>query len=281
MARCRHCWQSGHNRRTCPSLTEQMKYRADRMIESGQSDHWMVKQYQDRISPKGKKISQQTCGYCEGKGHTRRKCDVLQSDMEWFAKHHNNHVRLAHDYIVTSYIGIGSLFKVGDRVYDRDTGEYSRKNIMHVLTGFHVNTEIIRGNMRIWATLTNPINGEERSINIRDYIKDPKHSESYWSPSVLVSAETQVIPSDWVFNQSVTVESLGTHPHFIRSGQKRNDVRDWDFRERSSAIETIQLYENATGNWEQNRVAEAKKTLEKYTVKHNRAKIFKDFKSEE
>ena len=281
MARCRYCWQSGHNRRTCPTLTESMKNRADRMIESGQPDHWMVKQYQDRIAPKGKKASQQTCGYCEKMGHTRRKCDVLQSDMEWFAKHHNDHVRLAHDYIVTSYIGIGSLFKVGDRVYNPDTGKYSQKNIMYVLTGFHVNAELIRNNMKIWATLTNPINGEEKFINIRDYIKNPKHSESYWSPMALVSAETQVIPSDWVFNQSVTVESLKSHTSFCRTGRKGDDVRDWELRERSSAIEMIQLYENATGNWEQNRVAEAKKILEMYTVEHNRAKIFKDFKSDE
>jgi hypothetical protein len=111
MARCRHCWQEGHNQRTCPDLTKRMKYNAERMIEMGQPEHWLVKKYQDRIAPKGKKVSQQTCGYCEEKGHTRRKCDVLEKDKEWFAKHHNDHVRLAHDYITNSPIGIGSLFK--------------------------------------------------------------------------------------------------------------------------------------------------------------------------
>ena len=58
MARCRYCWQDGHNRRTCPTLTERMKVRAENMIENGYPDHYMVKEYQDRIAPKGKKVSQ-------------------------------------------------------------------------------------------------------------------------------------------------------------------------------------------------------------------------------
>ena len=278
MTRCRYCYQTGHNQRTCPTKTERMKNRAEAMIAEGHPDHWMVKEYQDRIAPKGKKASQQTCGYCEERGHTRRKCDLLQKDKEWFAKHHNDHVRLAHDYIVTSPIGIGSLFKYKTRRYDYDSGEYLWFTNMYVLTGFYCHKHVVRGNMTIYATLTNPTSGEEYSISLRDYVINPKYGEDYSSSMVLLSPEAQVIPSDWVFNQSVTVESLGTHPHFTRSGRKNDDTRDWAYRERDRALLLVEKYKEEPDD-RYNHLARAKEMLKTYTVEHNRAKIFEDFKS--
>ena len=280
MARCRYCWQEGHNRRTCPVLTERMKNRAENMIEQGYPDHYFIKEYQDRIAPKGKRVSQQTCGYCEEKGHTRRKCDVLQKDKEWFAKHHNDHVRLAHDYIVTSPVGIGSLFKYKRRKYDYSSGEYYGVTSMYVLTGFECHKKIVRGNMRIYAILTDPTSGDTHTINLRDYVVNPKYGEDYSSSMTLISPEAQVVPSDWVFNQSTTVDALANHPHFRRSGRKREDCREYVFNDRDRAIRLVEQYKDNTDD-RYNHLARAKEQLEQYTVEYNRANIFKDFKSEE
>ena len=73
--RCSYCHKRGHNRRTCPDLTQRMKARADIDIAAGHTDSYSIREYQARIAPKGKKKSQQTCGYCGEMGHTRRTCD--------------------------------------------------------------------------------------------------------------------------------------------------------------------------------------------------------------
>ena len=258
MAHCRYCWTGGHNRRTCPALTERMKQRAESAIEQGYPDHDFVKEYQERIAPKGKKKSQQTCGYCEEKGHTRRKCDVLQKDKEWFAKHHNEHVRLAHDYIVSSPIGIGSLFKRKIRRYDYSNGEYKCTTGICILTGFEYKKRVVSGNMFIYAILTDPASGCIIPIDLRNYVINPEYGQQYSSGTTLFSRDTQTIPSDWVFNQSVTVDTLASHPYFCRIGHKREDLRSGLFRDRDQA---------------------STKILERYTVAYNRVNIFEDFKS--
>ena len=56
--RCSYCHKRGHNRRTCPDLTMRMKVRADADIAAGHTDSYYIRQYQERIAPKGKKKSQ-------------------------------------------------------------------------------------------------------------------------------------------------------------------------------------------------------------------------------
>jgi hypothetical protein len=280
MAHCRYCHQTGHNRRTCPTLTERMKVRAEQVIAAGHPDHYFVKEYQERIAPKGKKASQQTCGYCEEKGHTRRKCDVLQKDKEWFAKHHNDHVRLAHDYIVNSPVGIGSLFKYKSERYDYQKCKYIYSNSMYILTEFNVYKNIVNDNMRIHATLTDPTSGHNHIVNLRDYVRYTNGGG--YSSIILVSPEAQMVPSDWVFNQSTTVDALANHPHFRRSGRKSDDKRDWTFRERDRSMQIVEKYNGESSNaYHLSMLESAKKNLERYTVEYSRAKIFKDFKSEE
>ena len=135
MSRCRYCYQTGHNQRTCPKKTAALKKRHDFSIEAGETDSYWIRQYQERIAP-GKKASQQTCGYCHERGHTRRKCEALKGDMDWFVQHHNEHVRVAHDYIVNSPVGLGSLFRQKTKDYDYNTSSYVNINTLLVLTDF-------------------------------------------------------------------------------------------------------------------------------------------------
>ena len=66
--RCSYCHEVGHNVTTCPKKTQRMKEAHDYWIEQGHPDAWAVKQYKERIAPKKRN---QTCGYCEERGHTR------------------------------------------------------------------------------------------------------------------------------------------------------------------------------------------------------------------
>ncbi len=157
--RCSHCHQRGHNKRTCPVLTKQMKVRHDIDIEAGHTDTWAIQEYRDRISPKGTKKGTQQCGYCGDYGHTRRKCEMLRKDKEWFVVQHNAHLRVAHDYIVSSPVGIGSLFRWKKQEYNYNTGEYDTSHEMLVLTGFSVAPVVKQDGFAIHATLQCPSTG--------------------------------------------------------------------------------------------------------------------------
>ena len=279
--RCSYCHQRGHNKRTCPVLTQRMKQRADAEIAAGRTDGYYIRQYQERIAPKGKKKSQQTCGYCGKIGHTRRTCDVLRKDREWLVIHHNAHVRVAHDYIVSSHIGLGSLFQMSQRLYNYDTGDYDRKNQLMVLTGFSINKQGKCDGFPIIATLRQlGSEGIEQSINIRHYVKDADYGGGWRSSPTLVTPMREVIPSDWVQKQAINFADTANHEYFRRTGRKNEDARDWMFRNITRAHEIIEKYTPFPDD-QYNRVGRAKDDLARYTPEHNRAKLFEDFKSGE
>jgi len=46
--RCRHCYEEGHNRRTCPQLTEQYKRRAENEVNGGEQEGYWHREYAKR-----------------------------------------------------------------------------------------------------------------------------------------------------------------------------------------------------------------------------------------
>ena len=87
---CRHCYGKGHNRRTCPDFTEQIKVRAQRELDSDQGvQGYYGKQFAKRT---GKYIdgtdatelkatrrgSKRRCSYCNLTGHNRKTCVELK-----------------------------------------------------------------------------------------------------------------------------------------------------------------------------------------------------------
>ena len=270
MARCRYCYQHGHNQRTCPAKTKSLKVRAKSLISNGQSDHWMVKEYQERIAPKRNGVSNQRCSYCRKTGHTRRKCEVLESDMNWFVQHHNEHVRVAYDYIVSSPVGIGSLFQQTDSVYDYGKGEYIKESRFFVLTDFELFKGFNNSNIRIMATLSATSSAENEKIELRKYVRNRKEAGPYWRPMSLCSAASDVIPSDWVSRQTMTIADAKKHELFVRQGKAQMDARS-------------HIFDNLDG-WRENFAghvepysANALRELSCFTADYNRGVIFKDF----
>ena len=277
MARCRYCYETGHNQRTCPKKTQHMKERADAAIARGDRGAWVVQQYKERIAPKGKKVSQQKCGYCEERGHTRRKCEVLQKDREWFVQHHNEHVLAAYDYIVNSPIGIGSLFRRRRREYDYDAGQYIYKNAMFVLIDFELPKRVQSDGIHIVANLRSP-SGDNYNINARDYVVNPKYGENWSSSFTLIDSQAQTVPSNWVRRESIDFAYTANHEHFKRTGRKNEDTQDYTFNRIRRYHEQVEQYtKNPHPGFDY--AAQAKEYLASYTAAHNRAKIFEDFKS--
>jgi hypothetical protein len=158
--------------------------------------------------------------------------------------------------------------------------EYVHSNSMYILTEFNLHKRFVNGNMYIYATLINPTSGDQRVINLRDYVKNPNGSEYQSSSITLVSPETQMVPSDWVFDQSTTVDALAIHPHFRRSGRKSEDKRPWTFRDRDRSMQIVENYNGESSNtYHLSLLESAKKDLEGYTVEHNRVVLFNDFKN--
>ena len=91
--RCGHCYNSGHNSRTCPSKLERMQ----KHYETAKADGSHVDYYagqlarQTGVNPEtGAKQRRRTeygrtCSYCKESGHNRRKCGTLATDRVRYA----------------------------------------------------------------------------------------------------------------------------------------------------------------------------------------------------
>ena len=279
MARCSYCYQEGHNKRTCPVLTANMKKRADSAIAAGNPDAWAVQAYKERTAPKGKKRSRQVCGYCQERGHTRRTCEVLQNDMKWFVERHNALTRVAHDYIVSSPVGIGSLFNRSVRSYNYNAGDYERRVSTFILVDFSMTKKINRDHLDIRGQLRCLSTGERYEINLRDYVVNPDAGSQWASSHRLVTPDAQVVPSDWVSRNQITIADAKKHEYFRRTGRKEQDRREWEFGRRDRAAETVRRYESGRGPQSDHYdyEAEARRVLASYTPEHIRSTIFKDY----
>lgn len=72
--RCGHCYETGHNKRSCPALKEYVE---------NNPDSWRAKMHVQSAA-KGKL---RRCTYCNLKAHNRRTCEHLNTDKAtWIAK---------------------------------------------------------------------------------------------------------------------------------------------------------------------------------------------------
>ena len=88
---CRHCYERGHNKRTCPAYTEQLQRNAQRELDRGEGmEGYFGRQYAKRTGKfvdgtsaaehkAGRRDAGQKrrCTYCGKQGHNRRSCEAL------------------------------------------------------------------------------------------------------------------------------------------------------------------------------------------------------------
>ena len=92
---CSHCYQRGHNRRSCPKYTELLERQYRSYLEAQGPEGLTTKVYADMLAKRtgidprtGKKLEKEkrmkkyTCSYCAIEGHTRRTCRFLKDDVK-------------------------------------------------------------------------------------------------------------------------------------------------------------------------------------------------------
>jgi hypothetical protein len=250
-----------------------MKERADAAIARGDHDAWVVRQYNERVAPnKGKKVKNQQCGYCSNYGHTRRKCSTLEKDKVFYAKHHNMIVKVCHDYIASSPIGIGSLFSQTREEWCEAKGGYVTKKHLLVAVGFEVNADLLTSNPRPIITLQCVSTGDASNHDLRRFVRG-EGSQSYYRKTELVTAEAQPAPSGWIEKHSTNIAALGTHPHFLRIGRKHEDSREWTFS-------NIENWKERAANPDSYGHQSAVYELKMWTEDSIRSTMFEDFKKD-
>ena len=146
---CSHCYQRGHNKRKCPSLTEDIKGKYDgnsrmaaqeRVAGNENDAQW----YDDRAEhyrqlylkrtkidlATGEKVTNKvsksarmknvTCGYCKERGHTRRTCQHVKHDKQIFVEETRRMRIAALESARETGIGLGSMIPIRSTGYDLD-----------------------------------------------------------------------------------------------------------------------------------------------------------------
>jgi hypothetical protein len=150
---CSHCYQRGHNKRKCPTLTAQIKDKYEGNVLAGnaarergdedltwyeeRAEHYR-QQYLKRTKidlATGEKITNKaakaarmknvTCGYCQERGHTRRTCQHAKRDKQIFVEETRRMRIAALESAREVGIGIGSMLPIRSTGYDVD-GEWRR-----------------------------------------------------------------------------------------------------------------------------------------------------------
>ena len=149
---CSHCYNRGHNKRKCPTLTEsilndyktwadgakrhkaddnpvQVEYHSERAeryrimyIKRTKIDPATGEKVKNKVA-KAERMKNVTCGYCKNTGHTRRVCEVVKADYQVYLVETRQVREDAAKRVRESGIGAGSMVTFTARGYN-SAGEW-------------------------------------------------------------------------------------------------------------------------------------------------------------
>jgi hypothetical protein len=229
---CRHCYQNGHNQRTCPTLTEIYEKQAAIEEQNGKKG-WYTQQLAARRAKTGKKLAAQHCGYCTTQGHTRRTCEALKKDIHIQYSQQTDRANVYMDYVDKWGIGPGSLLQVTESRWMG--GEYRKVTYEAIATDvrIHQHNDALSVDMNALVVDFKAFGNSGADITIRmSTLFDQNKSDQGWQSWFLLSEEEEKwnVGDDWRDRQVGTLENLSKRPLFKRIGQKYNDERDYAFR---------------------------------------------------
>jgi len=146
---CSECYKQGHNRRSCPDLTEQLQRQFDVAKESG--NEWSIERYGKQLAKRtgidphtGQKLKKQrgrcledmTCSYCANTGHTRRTCTHLKEDMAVYTYIIKQNRAAMIAAVEAAGVGIGSVIPHHYRGYHPVTDEYGKHTEPKFVNGY-------------------------------------------------------------------------------------------------------------------------------------------------
>jgi len=74
--RCSYCYESGHNRSSCPKHAAKIEE-----IRATDPNSWQVARYDEKKAKRARKGKDRKCSYCDTKGHNRATCPELKAHM--------------------------------------------------------------------------------------------------------------------------------------------------------------------------------------------------------
>ena len=160
--RCSYCHKTGHNRRSCPELSQQIEnhYHANiraaateraRDNESdaehydGRAEHYRQEYIKrtkfdlatgEKVSNKAAKaarLKKVTCGYCGKRGHTRRTCNNMKFDKQVFIEQTRRTRKARLMEVREIGIGVGSLIPVTAWGYGGKDGQYGHHTTLRYI----------------------------------------------------------------------------------------------------------------------------------------------------
>jgi len=209
--RCGHCYQRGHNKRSCPTRLEQLQRQLQRHKDSGDSTY--VDYYAREIAKmtgtnpetgETRKRRNESygrhCSYCRERGHSRRTCPTLKEDQRNYRRMASVVRRDMLARMKEHGFGVGSLVTLATNEWVE--GEYVEVKNAYLVTGIE------------WDSIT-PHNkiGQHcvKTVSVKDPSAQPNLSmptevtgseESRWSraPVLVGAAPSEKInpSSEWL-----------------------------------------------------------------------------------
>ena len=156
MNRCSQCWKYGHNKRTCPKITERYQVMYDRAVAD--NDRHDINYWAENLAKRtgtdprnGKKVNRRPgivrrCSYCkyvhgsycsEGVGHTRRTCKYLKKDKSNELKKNAKYRKEVITAMKREGVGVGAVVNILTSAYysDGNGGQvYESRMMPHLIT---------------------------------------------------------------------------------------------------------------------------------------------------
>jgi hypothetical protein len=131
---CSYCYGRDHNRAGCP----ERKQRVNDLRNSGQADHYLVRQEDERAAAH-KRRGPRRCSWCDETGHNRRSCKELKGIKSRFTSYNSAFRRRAFEDLKEQGLGVGALVKLDQSWYDYNAGSHKEETIIYMITKVYWN----------------------------------------------------------------------------------------------------------------------------------------------
>ena len=108
---CHHCWNEGHNVKTCSKLAKDVKENL------GGYYHRKYSKYFDEQGNRKDYSSVNNCSYCKQPGHTKRTCETKLDDMICNIGTNAKYRQSVWEWMKDKQVGVGSLVTIYDQMY--------------------------------------------------------------------------------------------------------------------------------------------------------------------
>lgn len=206
--RCGYCYEYGHNSRTCPEKKARLEKNLEHEKSQGSQGRYTEYYAQQLakmtgVNPEtGEKRSRRNeswgrkCSYCNERGHNRRTCETLKSDLARYAMMTREARQEVRAWALEDGIGIGAMVKY------KEYG-YSDATLMMVEA---INLQATHARQRHYSVTLRPLSGVGRKKTMA--VQSPEQrgkSESRYASSIEVAGKltpeqmAAQIDEEWVY----------------------------------------------------------------------------------